>query len=173
MADSTSKGWLISLALAVVGILGALLGNMISHRLTVGRDVVQRQSDAFVAFLNAYEKRRLVDEGGMDKNVAEQLNREYQVEAGAAARRIAVYGQVEVVKAMAEFYRTRRDKLLPCDGVDLKAELAIWESMRRVLIGDDFDRNDFLTVAGRCNPSISAKSAAQPGVAADGAAPRR
>lgn len=147
MADS--KGWHISLALAVVGILGALLGNVYSHRLTVSRDVVQRQSDAFVAFLNAYEKRRLV-EIEKDSNVAEQLNREYQLEAGAAARRIAVYGNVKVVKAMAEFYR--REELKPCEAVVSKTELAIWESMRRVMLGSDFDRNDFLTVAGRCNP---------------------
>lgn len=146
---ANSKGWLISLALAVVGILGALLGNEFSHRLTVSRDIVQRQSDAFVAFLNAYEKRRLV-ESEKDSKVAEQLNREYQLEAGAAARRIAVYGHVEVVKAMAEFYRSA--KLQPCKEVTSKTELAIWESMRRVMLGNNFDRNDFLTAAGRCNP---------------------
>jgi len=167
------QGWRVSVALAGIGILGALLGNAYSNRLAVRREIVQRQSEAYVAFLGAFEKYRMsmVESNNGNPSEADRLMRDFEIEGGAAARRIAVFGDVEVVKALANRYR---DFSLPaCEERIPKTELAVWESMRSSLFGSDVSSNDFAAAAGRCNPVLPPGGAAQQGVAADGAAPRR
>jgi len=152
MADN--QEWRVSLTLAGVGILGAVLGSAVTHFLALegerSKAFEERQAEAFVAFLSAFEKDRMSknmrDQGR--KTEAEELKKQYELEAGAAVRRIVVFGDKKVVKAMAEWYR--RDNLQPCEET-MNPELAAWKTMREALLreGQEVSDSDLAAVAGR------------------------
>ena len=57
------QGWYVSLGLSLVGIVGALGGSALQHWLTLDRErskvIEERQTEAFVGFLNALDKSRV------------------------------------------------------------------------------------------------------------------
>lgn len=92
----------------------------------------ERERDAYVTFLTALHKSRMAAveyKGGHTEN-ARMLNLEYELEATAAVRRIAVYGDERVVKAVARWSRRSPD-LLPCDE-NTRVLVAITKEMRDV-----------------------------------------
>lgn len=161
MADRQDWGGL-RLGLAAVGIVGALLGYGVQHFLSFERErskaFEDRQSAAYVAFLSAFDKDRMASEeakAGNEKTAA-KLKIEYRVEAEAAGRRIAIYGDKEVVKAMADWYRAYRSGNPPPCGKQFSAELRMWERMRDALLVRDqkVSRADLaaITAADFCEP---------------------
>jgi hypothetical protein len=149
------RNWVVSIGLAAVGIAGALLGSAVQHVLTLDRErsmaTEERQSEAYVALLNAFDMFRMSESekaGGRERE-ADELLRRYELEAGAAVRRIAIFGDKAVVEALAEWYR--QDGLRPCEAI-LTPELATWERMRTASLGADQDvsPSDLAAVAGRC-----------------------
>jgi hypothetical protein len=125
-----------SLILSAVGIVGALLGGAMQHYLTLDRTIEERQREAFTGFLNALDKsrvaRQLEDAG--NKEQASNLNVQFELEGGAALRRMAVYGDKDVVAAVAEWSRSGQTRLAECPA-HWKSDLNVWESMRRHSLG--------------------------------------
>jgi len=132
-------GWYVSLGLSVVGIAGALLGGALQHYMTLDRERVraieERQREAFVGFLNALDKSRVARqlEAEGDKAKARDLKTAFELEGGAAFRRIAIYGDKGVVKAMAEW--SRKSTTLPPCPAHWRADLEVWELMRESSLG--------------------------------------
>lgn len=157
MADKQS--WRISLGLAAMGILGALLGSAFSHLLTVDRErsatLKKHEADAYVAFLSAFDKYRMSEQVRADgRSVeADDLLRQYRLEAGAAVRRIALFGDKQVIEALALWYQ--RDALRPCEE-HMQPELVAWQKMRGAALGrgDEVSAGDLAAVAGRCSLSV-------------------
>jgi hypothetical protein len=154
MADNQS--WRISLGLSAVGVVGALLGSVLGYSLDLHRErrsaFEQRQNEAYIAFLNAFDEFRVAEAekaAGHEKEAAD-LDRKYELEAGAAVRKIAIYGDKRVVKALAGWYRMD-PRLYPCDKQSTN-ELATWEAMRESLWGGErnVSPSDFTAVAGHC-----------------------
>lgn len=147
---ANNHDWRLSFGISAVGVVGALLGTALQYGLTVRRERTnafeQKQNDAYLAFLNAFDKSRMAKREA-DSAKAAQFAREYELEAGIAARRIALFGNKQVVEAMAEWYRHQGTQLPPCNEDD-KIELAIWLSMRGGLA--KVDSADLAAVAGRC-----------------------
>jgi len=149
------SGWRVSLGLAGMGILGALLGSTVQHFYSLTQERSKafeaRQAEAYGAFLSAFDKSRMSqvarDEGR--KEEAEQLKEEYELEVGAAVRRITVFGDKQVVEAIANWYR--RDTLGPCTEV-MNPEFAAWKAMREASLGrrQEVASTDLAAVAGRC-----------------------
>ena len=133
------QGWYLSLSLSVVGIVGTLLGGALQHYLTLDRErskaIEERQTEAFVGFLNALDKsrvaKRLEVEGNKEK--AQELETAFELEGGAAFRRIAIYGDKGVVEAAAEW--SRQSATLPTCPAHWKADLEVWVSMRKSTLG--------------------------------------
>ena len=153
------QGWSVSLSLAVVGILGALLGSSVQHLLSLHRQRTQvfeeRRRDAYIAFLNALDKSRVArqERTAGHEEKAQQLETEFELEGGAALRRIAIYGDREVVEAIARYARQIRDPDDSCS-TTWQADLAIYERMRNISMGESQRVNprDFAEVALFCTP---------------------
>ncbi len=157
MADR--HNWRVGISLAVVGIVGAWLGSAVQHFLSLEREqrnaFENRQNAAYVAFLSAFEKYR-VGRQERDSARAEELLREYELEAGTAGRRIAVFGDRQVVQAMANWYRAYEPGEVPeCDQRS-NTELALWVGMRGALLGGDqaVSTDDLAAITTACRPAV-------------------
>lgn len=157
MADK--QGWRASLSLTVVGIFGALLGGFVQHLLTLDRErskvYAERQAEAYVAFLNAFDKHRMSERRAKqgDKKEAARLMDEYEYEARSAVRRIAVFGDKEVVRSLVGWYQL--SELPPCDAAS-NAERAIWEKMRASSLSgtQKVNPSDLDAVVGPCTRAV-------------------
>src|SRR5262245_20461072 len=152
------QGWYVSLGLSLVGIVGALGGSALQHYLTLDRErgkvIEERQREAFVGFLNALDKSRVARmlEAKGEKKKALELETEFEVQGGAAFRRIAIYGDKDVVKAIAEWSR-QSTRLGPCAG-HWKSDLEVWLLMRKGSLGagQDVSPRDLGELALFCRP---------------------
>lgn len=152
---SDKQGWRLSLGLAGVGIFGAVLGSTVQYfyslELEQSKAFEERQADAYTDLLNAFDKYRMSQEAQQAgrANEADELMKEYTLEAGAALRRISVFGDKKVVEAVAGWYR--HHPLGPCDK-GLAPELATWKAMRETLLGAEQEVSNSIlaAVAGRC-----------------------
>ena len=154
-----SKGWPLALSLAIVGIVGAWLGSAVQHYLSLERErrtaFEERQSDAYVAFLTAFDKYRVAADEELAGNSGEAaaLRRAYELEVGAAGRRIAVFGDGRVVQAMARWHRAYGGGgQFPCDE-RLSSEVALWEGMRGAVLGrrQSVTTGDIALITTRCS----------------------
>jgi hypothetical protein len=129
----------VSVGIAAVGIMGTLLGTAAQHFYSIDRErrqaLQKRQSDAYVDFLNVLDKPRVAAQLRADGKImeAEKLEIAFEVEGGAAFRRIAIYGDKQVVEAMAEWSR-QSTTLDPCPP-HWKADLGVWQRMRETSLG--------------------------------------
>ena len=168
------SGLLVSLTVAGVGILGALLGGAAQHFFTVveehSKAFEARQAEAYVALGEAFDKPRMSRQQGEETNSsvdpalktwhaqkAAELNLQYELEGGAAVRRITVYGDKRVLQALAEVYRAQGGNK-PCNEAEkpeLSKEVSLWQSMRDVSVGkgQDVSADDIAVVALRCSLS--------------------
>jgi hypothetical protein len=156
------QNWRGPLVLALVGIIGAWLGSAVQNFLTLKRErsnaLEERQSAAFVDFLSAFEKSRMArqwqEAGDGDKAIA--LENEYQLEAGAAQRRIAVFGDQKVVEAMAGWFRSYTQRPLPRCDEKLSAEFTLWRRMREAVLSSDdsVSLNDLAEITTHCKPAL-------------------
>lgn len=141
MADK--KGLGLQLVVAGVGIAGAMLGYGLQHLLSYERErskvFEDRQSAAYVIFLDVFNKYFLAleQEKAGNEEVAAKLKMEYLVDGQAAGRQIAIYGEKEVVKAVADWYRIHRSETLPLCDEKFESELQMWEKMRDALLPQD------------------------------------
>jgi len=135
MADK--PGWRVSLSLAGIGILGALLGSAVQHFYALVREWSKtfeaRHADAYVALMDAFDTSRMSRQAEIEgrRSEADELMKQYELGAGAAVRRIAIFGEKRVVEALAKWYRT--NDLPPCVE-SLKPEIATWQTMRDALL---------------------------------------
>jgi multidrug efflux pump subunit AcrB len=134
MADK--QDWRLSLAIPAIGFLGVLLGATLQHVFSINRERVkvfeEREREAYATFLTALEKGRLSrteEEQGRMEN-AQRLRMEYDIEAAAAVRRIAVYGDAHVIAALKDWYE-RPPQLQPC-GEGALAVVAAAKAMRDI-----------------------------------------
>jgi len=138
-----------------VGIVGALIGSTVQHFYSLAQSLDARQAEAYIAFMNAFDKSRTAEseKKAGRKKAAEDLEQQYKLEAGAAVRRIAVFGHKQVVEAIAKWYR--RDAILPCED-DMSIEIATWKAMRESSLGkrQEVNSSDFAAAAGRCTLEV-------------------
>jgi hypothetical protein len=167
MAETQS--WRVSVLVSAVGVLGTLLGFFLQYSLNRDSErrsaieqrriaLEQLQSTAYVAFQKAFDKDRMArqEKANGNKKIAEDLEREYQLEAGAAIRNIALYGDERVVAAVAEWYR--HDPRLPPCGEERSYELKIWTRMRESLrLVPTVNDADVAAIAGICRLEGSQK----------------
>jgi hypothetical protein len=177
------QGWRTSLSLTAVGIVGALLGSAVQQTLTFYRErsttFQQQQREAYVAFLNAQDKSRMADQlkqealdekarasqlkrkdretmeatAVRDEVKARELRNEFELEAGAALRRIAIYGDKRVVEAIAEYSRQVGRGQQPC-GDHWEADFAMYKQMREVSLGraQTVSARDLAALSIGCKP---------------------
>jgi hypothetical protein len=161
MAEEQS--WTPKLIVAAIGILGALAGYLVQNFLSRERErssaFEERQNHAYDALVDAFDKYRLSQEAEQagDLERAGKLKTEYESELRLAARRVAVYGDKDVVRAMAEWHRAYWPEAPPpCDKL-LGSELDMWVNMRAaLLVGDQqADPRDLATITGPnlCTPT--------------------
>ncbi len=147
---ANNRDWRLSLGLSAVGVVGALLGTGLQYGLTVHRERTnafeQKQNDAYLAFLDAFDKSRMAKRE-RDPAKAAQFEREFELEGATAVRKIAVFGNKQVVEAVAEWYRQQGTKFPPCSE-EQRTELAIWRAMRGGL--EKVNSADLAAVAGSC-----------------------
>jgi len=153
----------VPLSLAAVGIFGTLLGAVIPQYMTSQRAsqaaFLDQQREAYVGFLNALDYDRMARQkrcaaaekrskasalkmrdreeaeksAAQDAMKADELETKFEVEGGAALRRIAIYGDERVVSAIAEW--SRQTTNLPVCGPHWKADLAVSRAMRDAALG--------------------------------------
>jgi len=116
-----------------------LLGTTVQHFLTMDRErreaFREQQIEAYGDFLNALDKSRVArdqKEKG-NENKARELEIAFELEGGAAFRRVAIYGDRQVVTAMAEWSR-QSSSLPPCPA-HWEADLKVWQFMREASLG--------------------------------------
>jgi hypothetical protein len=132
MADQSN--WRLSLAIPAIGVLGVLVGGTLQHLFSIDRErskvFEEREREAYASLLTALEKERLsrVEEEAGRKDSAQKLRMEYDIEAAAAVRRIAVYGNESVVTRLTTWYELS-PKLPTCDPHAL-ALVAVAKAMR-------------------------------------------
>jgi hypothetical protein len=148
---------------AVAGILGTLggtfLGGFLQNHFAIEREraktVETRQGEAFTSLLNAMDKGRVAAEREREgkKEEAARLEEAFQLEAGAAFRRIGIYGDKEVAEAIAAWSRQGR-KLGQCP-TWWRADLKVWETMRDRTRGANqrVERDDLIQLTLFCDPS--------------------
>ena len=119
MADSSN--WRLSLAVSAIGVLGVLAGGTVQHLFSIDRErsklFEEREREAYASLLTALEKERLSRaeaEAGREAS-ALRLKMDYDIEAAAAVRRIAVYGDQRVVMSLATWYEQSPPRLPVCD----------------------------------------------------------
>ena len=174
------QSWRGSLILAAVGISGTLLGAIVPHFLTTWRESTaafqSQQREAYVGYLNALDKERMAKlrfeeaaakraeasalkaqdkqkaetRADEDEALANQLSLQFELEAGAALRRVAIYGDERVVAAIAAYSRAA-STVANC-GPYWKADIAMWQAMREATLGRGRAVNvrDLAEVALRC-----------------------
>ena len=153
MADKPR--WGVSLSLAAMGITGTLLGATVQHFYSTEREqnkaVEERQTQGYVALIDAFDKARVsrAERAAGHTEEADKLNKEYQLEVGAAVRRILVFGDKRVVEALARWHQ--RDNPRPCEA-SLKPEFETWRAMRETSLGlqQAVDASDLANLAGKC-----------------------
>ena len=153
MAENQS--WRLSVAVSAVGVIGTLLGFFLQYYLNIDSErrsaieqrkiaLEQQQSEAYISFLKAFDKDRTAK-----REIAEALEREYELEGAAAIRRIALYGDERVVAAMAEWYR--HDPRFPPCSKEQAPELMVWTRMRESLrLVPTVSETDVAAIAAFC-----------------------
>jgi len=143
----------MSLSLAGVGIVGALIGSTVQYYFSLQQErskaFEEHQTDAYVSLLDALDKERMSRQTD-DKAAAAKLNQQYELEAGAAVHRIAVFGDKQVVEALAEWYR-RSSSLVPCEK-SIEPEVTTLKLMRDTSVGrgQEVSAEDLGAILGRC-----------------------
>jgi hypothetical protein len=155
-----SEGWR-ALSLAAVGIAGALLGTAVQHVLSIDRErsraFEEQQRAAYVSFLDALDKSRVAqaEAAAGDTVTARALQTQFELEGGAAFRRIAIYGHKRVVEAIAEW--SRQSTTLPPCAPHWRADLEVWQLMRESSLpkGQEVSARDLGELAMFCKPPNS------------------
>ena len=161
----------VSLSVAIIAIAGTLLGATVQHLLSIDRERLERfeatQAEAYLGYMNSLDKSRMArsyreaiansdatTKPALDAE-ARKLELEFELEGGAALRRIAIYGDAAVVEAMAAWSR-QAFPLPPC-GEHWEADLAIWQHMRDSVSGQEQRVNgqDLGELALYCRPPSS------------------
>ncbi len=145
------QNWRLSFGLAALGIIGTLVAPVIAHFLNVsqerGREFKQRQRDAYLACATALPKLKQAQEAAKGSEEASKLS-EYEASAEAAFRKVALYGDREVVDAVADWYRSYD---LPLCNEHQKSEIATWEAMRKSSLGaDSIDAESLAALVTHC-----------------------
>jgi hypothetical protein len=166
-----------SLYLAVVGpimaLIGTIIGALMAHTFTTDQErakaLTERKGEAYVALLTAEVAGRLSREESngtalgrkqVDQTVGEALEQKFQIEGDSAIRRIAIFGDREVVHAIAEWKRAGDHKGL-CQS-DWEKDLDMWVEMRKNVLGSDANQrvtdSDLWQLALPCNPTAEQAS---------------
>lgn len=154
------KDWI-----AIVGIAGTLLGTFLGSRQQNvyateqerAKTIEARQSEAFLSLLNALDKGRLAEqrkiEGKNDESI--KLKESFELEAGAAFRKIGVFGDKEVAEATAIW--SQQDRKLPKCQPWWNADLNTWKAMREISRGESqrISREALIVLTLFCDPETA------------------
>ena len=101
--------------------------------------LTEQRKEAYVGYVSALDKDRVsrMDfKCDLEKDKLCQQRLEFEVQGGAALRRIGIYGDPAVVHATAEYSRAIGSLTTPCDSKHWKLDLNMYLEMRRSVLGE-------------------------------------
>jgi|APLak6261659701_1056019.scaffolds.fasta_scaffold54025_1 hypothetical protein len=113
-------------------LLGVILGAVVSYLLTIDQQRINNlreiRKTAYIDFLNA----QVLWDIGSDRDA-------YEKQTATARKKIAIYGNKEVVKALAQYWRNNFQQTVICDSTQQKTrdDVAIYQSMRMDIMRSD------------------------------------
>lgn len=156
---------------AVAALIGALIGTTYQQYLNINLARMKVfddwRRDAYVRYLDALEKNRLAQSkmAASDapnltearreelRGQAARLNDEWEYEQGTASLTLAVFGESEVVQALAEHWR-RTENGRRCEGDGWKTNLNFYKKLReKAMRGEpNVSDSDLAELTIRCTP---------------------
>jgi hypothetical protein len=175
---SAKSAFVQSILIALLGIAssigGAWVGGNVANKSSIEQERIkslrERRDQAFTDFANSLDKARRAAELRIaaqsasaefsmkltDKAV--ELDSDFEVLGSGAMKRIAIFGEAEVVRSIANWSRSEKPNLQDCTGEVWKTDLNSWKSMRRSALGssDDVDQKDLGELAlPSCRPKYA------------------
>lgn len=158
---------------AAAALVGGLLGSTYQQYLNTELARTQRfdewRRDAYVRYLNAMQKYDLAEakiaaSSAPDttekrrqelRTQAAQLTDQWEYEQGTATYTLAVFGESEVVHALAEHWR-RSEPRVPCKGDTWKTNLTFFKTLRaKAMRGEpNLSDSDLAELVIRCVPGV-------------------
>jgi len=168
MSDSGSKSTIplaVSVALAA---LTAAITYFFTAKVEREKVLTDQRKEAYVGFVSAFDKDRVSRKGlgcDLEKDKLCPLQLEFQVQGGAAMRRIAIYGDLEVVRAIAKYSRALGRLTEPCPQT-WNLDLGMFIEMRKSVLGEhlvsESDLADLAELALPCKAPIPIQSPSRP-----------
>ena len=142
MSENKHQPYLV----AGIGIIGVLLGSIVGHYFSLSQEkqslLEEARRQGYIEFLESqqlYAEFKEANRLGNDEK-ADRFREQWHLKQQGAINKIATYGDTNVVKALADFYR----KYHPVDKCkeNWQDDIEIYQNMRQSLLGEDDPASD-------------------------------